>query len=90
MHLRIHFKFGRKNNRNFKIKMEKLKGIKVLRNKRGKAKQLVIDIDKHYDVVEDLMDVLEAESRLKQTGRPATEVFKEIEAGFSKKKKQTK
>jgi hypothetical protein len=70
--------------------MEKLKGIKVLRNKRGKAKQLVIDIDKHYDVVEDLMDVLEAESRLKETGRPAAEVFKEIEAGFSKKKKQAK
>jgi hypothetical protein len=70
--------------------MEKLKGIKILRNKRGKAKQLVIDIDKHYDVVEDLMDVLEAESRLKETGRPAAEVFEEIEAGFSKKKKQTK
>lgn len=70
--------------------MEKLKGIKVLRNKRGKAKQLVIDIDKHYDVVEDLMDILEAESRLKETGKPAAEVFQEIETSFNKKKKLAK
>lgn len=66
--------------------MQKIKGIKILRNKRGKAKQLVIDIDKHFDVVEDLVDVLEAESRLKEKGRPADEVFKEIEAGLKKKK----
>ena len=66
--------------------MQKLKGIKVLRNKRGKPKQLVIDIDKHYDVVEDLVDVLEAENRLKEKGKPADEVFKEIEAGLNKKK----
>jgi hypothetical protein len=70
--------------------MEKIKGVKILRNKRGKAKQLVIDIDKHYDVVEDLMDVLDAESRMKETGKPAVEVFKEIEATFNKKKKQAK
>jgi hypothetical protein len=70
--------------------MEKIKGVKILRNKRGKAKQLVIDIDKHYDVVEDLMDVLDAESRMKETGKPAAEVFKEIEAIFNKKKKQAK
>jgi hypothetical protein len=70
--------------------MEKLKGIKILRNKRGKAKQLIIDIDKHYDVVEDLMDVLDSESRLKETGKPAAEVFKEIEASFNKKKKSAK
>ena len=66
--------------------MQKLKGVKILRNKRGKAKQLVIDIDKHYDVVEDLIDVLEAESRLNEKGRPAEEVFKEIEKGFKKNK----
>lgn len=66
--------------------MQKIKGIKILRNKRGKARQLVIDIDKHYDVVEDLVDVLEAESRLNEKGRPAEEVFKEIEKSFKKNK----
>ncbi len=87
--MRIHFKFGRGNNRNFKIKkMEKLKGIKVLRNKRGKAKQLVIDIDKHYDIVEDLVDVLEAENRLKEKSIPAAEVYAEIEAKMKNKKKK--
>ena len=67
--------------------MQQLKGIKILRNKRGKAKQLVIDIDKHYDVVEDLVDVLDAESRLKESGKPADQVFKEMAASFNKKKK---
>lgn len=67
--------------------MQKIKGIKILRNKSGKAKQLVIDIDKHYDVVEDLIDVLEAESRLNENGIPAEEVFKVIEESFEKKKR---
>ena len=67
--------------------MQKLKGIKVLRNKRGKAKQLVIDIDKNYGIVEDLVDVFEAENRLKEHGKPADEVFKELEAAFNKKKR---
>lgn len=66
--------------------MQKLKGIKILRNKRGKAKHLVIDIDKHYDVVEDLIDVLEAESRMNEPGLPAAEVFKAIEKKFKKSK----
>ena len=65
--------------------MQKLKGIKVIRNKRGKPKQLVIDIDKHYDVVEDLVDILEAESRMNEKGTLAEEVFKEIEEGMKKK-----
>lgn len=68
--------------------MEKLKGIKVLRNKRGKPKQLVIDIDKHYDIVEDLVDVLEAENRLKEKSIPAAEVYAEIEAKIKNKKKK--
>ncbi len=67
--------------------MQKLKGIKILRNKRGKAKQLVIDIDKHYDVVEDLIDVLEAESRMNEPGIPAEEVYAAIEAKRKTKKK---
>ena len=67
--------------------MQQLKGIKILRNKQGKAKQLVIDIDKHYDIVEDLVDVLDAESRLKESGKPADQVFKEMTASFNKKKK---
>ncbi len=67
--------------------MQKLKGIKVIRNKRGKAKQLVIDIDKHYDVVEDLVDIIEAESRMNEKGFLAEDVFKEIEAGIKKKSK---
>ena len=66
--------------------MQKIKGVKILRNKRGKAKQLVIDIDKHYDMVEDLIDVLEAESRLNEPGLPAAEVFKAIEKKFKKSK----
>jgi len=68
--------------------MLKLKGIKVLRNKRGKAKQLVIDIDKHYDIVEDLVDVIEAESRLNEPTIPAKEAYLKIEAKLKKKKNQ--
>ena len=64
--------------------MQKLKGIKVIRNKRGKAKQLVIDIDKHYDVVEDLVDIIDAESRMNEKGTPAEEVYKKLDAKFKK------
>ena len=39
--------------------MLKLKGVKVIKTKRGKPTHLVIDIDKHYDIVEDLVDVIE-------------------------------
>ncbi len=66
--------------------MLKLKGVKVLRNKRGKPKQLVIDIGKHYDVVEDLVDVIEAESRLREPTISAEEVYKKIETKFKRKK----
>ena len=65
--------------------MQKVKGIKFIRNKRGKAKQLVIDIDKHYDVVEDLVDIIEAESRRNEKGYLAEDVFKEIEESRKKK-----
>ena len=65
--------------------MQKLKGIKVIRNKSGKARHLVIDIDKHYDVVEDLLDVIEAESRMNEKGYLAEDVFKEIEESRKKK-----
>lgn len=66
--------------------MLKLKGVKVIKSKRGKPKQLVIDIDKHYDIVEDLIDVIEAESRLNEPTIPAEEVYRKIEAKFKKKK----
>ena len=65
--------------------MQKLKGIKFIRDKRGKVKQLVIDIDKHYDVVEDLVDIIEAESRMNEKGTPAEEVYKKLDAKFKKK-----
>ena len=65
--------------------MQKLKGIKFIRDKRGKAKQLVIDIDKHYDVVEDLVDIIEAESRMNEKGYLAEDVFKEIEESRKRK-----
>ena len=65
--------------------MLKLKGVKVIKSKTGKPKQLVIDIDKHYDIVEDLVDVIEAESRLNEPTSPAEEVYKKIEAKFKKK-----
>ena len=65
--------------------MQKLKGIKVIRNKRGKAKQLVIDIDRHYDIVEDLVDILDAQSRMNEKGTPAEEVYKKLDAKFKKK-----
>lgn len=64
----------------------KLKGVKVIKTKRGKPKQLVIDIDKHYDIVEDLVDVIEAESRLHEPTIPAEEVYRKIEAKFKRKK----
>ena len=66
--------------------MPKLKGIKVVRNKRGKARQLIVDIEKNYDVVENLVDVLESEKRLHEKGKPADEVFKELELLHTKKK----
>jgi hypothetical protein len=67
--------------------MQKIKGLKIVRTKTGKPKQLIIDIDKHYDVVEDLLDILEAESRLNEKTRPATEVYKEIAAKQKRVKK---
>ena len=68
--------------------MLKLKGVKVIKTKRGKPKQLVIDIDKHYDIVEDLVDVIEAENRLNEPTIPAEEVYKKIEAKFKRKKRK--
>ncbi len=67
--------------------MLKLKGVKVIKNKNGKPKQLIIDIDKHYDIVEDLVDVIEAESRLNEPTLPAEEVYKKIQARFKTKHK---
>jgi len=67
--------------------MLKLKGVKVIKNKNGKPKQLLIDIDKHYDIVEDLVDVIEAESRLNEPTVPAEEVYKKIQDRFKRKHK---
>ena len=67
--------------------MLKLKGVKVIKTKRGKPTYLVIDIDKHYDIVEDLVDVIEAESRMNESTISAEEVYKKIEAKFKKKHK---
>ena len=64
--------------------MQKIKGVKIVRSKSGKPRQLVIDIDKHYDIVEDLLDVIEAESRLNEKKIPAEEVYKTIEAKHKK------
>lgn len=66
--------------------MLKLKGVKVIKTKRGKPKQLVIDIDKHYDIVEDLIDVIEAENRMNEPTIPAEEVYQKIAAKFKRKK----
>ncbi len=66
--------------------MLKLKGVKLTKTKRGKPKQLIIDIDKHYDIVEDLVDVIEAESRLNEPTIPAEEVHKKIETKFKRKR----
>ena len=65
--------------------MQKVKGIRFIRDKRGKAKQLVIDIDKHYDVVEDLVDIIEAESRMGEKGYLAEDVYKKLDAKFKNK-----
>ena len=66
--------------------MQKRKGIKLLRDKSGNATHLVIDINKQYGIVENLIDVIESKSRLKEKGKPANEVFKEISARANKKK----
>lgn len=68
--------------------MQKIKGLKIVRTKSGKPKQLVIDIDKHYDVVEDLLDIIEAESRLSEKTIPAEEVHKLIAAKHKQAKKK--
>ena len=68
--------------------MQKIKGLKIVRTKNGKPKQLVIDIDNHYDVVEDLLDIIEAESRLNEKTTPAAEVYKRIEAKHKQSKKK--
>jgi hypothetical protein len=67
--------------------MQKLKGVKLIRNSKGKPKQLLIDIDKHYDIVEDLLDIIEAESRLNEKTTEAETVYKRIEAKQKKAKK---
>ena len=66
--------------------MLKLRGIKVVKDKRGKPKQLVIDIDKHYDIVEDLVDVIEAENRLNEATISAEEAYQKIETRFKRKR----
>jgi len=63
--------------------MLKLKGVKVIKNKTGRPKQLLIDIDKHYDIIKDLVDVIEAESRIYETTSSAEEVHKKIKAKFT-------
>jgi hypothetical protein len=68
--------------------MQKLRGVKLIRNSKGKPKQLLIDIDKHYDIVEDLLDIIEAESRLNEKTLPADVVYKNIEAKHKKDKKK--
>ena len=68
--------------------MQKLKGVKLIRNSKGKPKQLLIDIDKHYDIVEDLLDIIEAESRLDEKTTPAKIVYQNIEAKHKQRKKQ--
>lgn len=70
-----------------KKSMLKLKGVKVLKTKKGKPKLLIIDIDKHYDIVEDLIDVIESENRLNEPTTPAEEVYKKIETKFKRKRK---
>jgi hypothetical protein len=56
------------------------KGIKFIRNKKGKPKKLIIDINRYYSLVEIFLDTVIAESRLKEKGIPAEVVYKEIEA----------
>lgn len=68
--------------------MLKLKGLKIIKTKTGKPKHLIIEIDKHYDIVEDLIDVIEAESRLNEPTIPAEQVYKKIEAKFKRKKQR--
>ncbi len=63
----------------------KLKGVKVIRNRRGEAKQLVIDVDKHYDMVEDLLDLIDAEKRLKEPTVSAATLYARIEKKSAKK-----
>lgn len=47
---------------------------------------MVIDLDKHFDIEEDLVDIIEAENRLNEPTIPAEEVYRKIEVKFKKVK----
>ncbi len=63
------------------------KGIKFIRDKKGKPKKLIIDIKRYYPLVENLLDIVVAESRLNEKSTAAEDVYKKIETKNKRRNK---
>lgn len=68
--------------------MTRIAGIKILRDRRGKAKQVIIDVKKHEALIEDLLDNLDIKLTEKDELIPAGTVFKKLDKkhGLTSKK----
>lgn len=59
--------------------MARVSGIKILRDRKGKAKQVIIDVKKHEALVEDLLDSLDIKLTEDEDLIPADTVFKRLD-----------
>lgn len=59
--------------------MRNVPGIKIVRDRHGKPKQVVIDISKHEALIEDLLDTIDVQLTEDEEMIPAKEVFKKLD-----------
>lgn len=67
--------------------MAKIAGISFIKDTKGKKKKIVIDIKKHYELVEDLLDHLDVVDLKDEETIPWEDAKKDIKKHFSKKRK---
>jgi hypothetical protein len=67
--------------------MAKIAGISFIKDTKGKKKKIVIDIKKHYELVEDLLDHLDVVALKDEETIPLEDAKKDIKKYFSKKRK---
>lgn len=68
--------------------MAKIAGISFIKDSKGKKKKIVIDIKKHYELVEDLLDHLDVVALKDEETIPWEEVEKILDKRSSKKRKK--
>lgn len=59
--------------------MGKISGIQVKKDARGHATQVIISVRKHPDLVEDLLDIIEAEKHRHEPTTPLKEVLAKLD-----------